>query len=308
VEREGDAWKVFFLNQDIVQFCHALARMSDQESAGLTEVVLKEEMKLADFRSFLVHFYAVSVLWVHFHNADEAVDVCDLNRQQLSFEEFTLAVKTLTTAKGNKGLGAEQIRADFEQLDIDKSGSISFSEVVFTCARYIDPKYIDPKYIDPKLPPHILESSVPEYIRKLQQEEDRARKLVELPERAAQIGQEKEEQGEQTDKMGMRRSIESWGSREFTESTEGTGKSRSASKEADLLRSLLASPDIGDVLLAELEGTSAPKLGGQHLSPKDRNLSALNALQNQIQLEKSTADYVSIKHATQLAIDLLLAA
>jgi Ca2+-binding EF-hand superfamily protein len=318
-----------------MQYCHALARMSEHGGG------FKERVGLADFRSFLIHFYAVSVLWVHFRYADEAVSVCDLKHQQLSLEEFTLAVTTLTTAKGKQALSAEQVRTDFELLDIDKSGWISFSEVVATCCWYIDPKFDSSK---PVIPIVVSPSDdVPENVRKLQQEDD-ARELAvwELAEQAqlAEQGeQELREQREQVElgkrglglmrESSMRESDEketrlrrvnslrrenSMRRESSVRSMESRGKR--VSRVEDLLscledqvntvpnspKNMVPVIDISEDMLAELESPSSHKMQGKHLSTSV----ALIALQTQMQIEKKTAEFVDIKHATLVAMDLLL--
>jgi Ca2+-binding EF-hand superfamily protein len=315
-----------------MQYCHALARMSEHGGG------FKERVGLADFRSFLIHFYAVSVLWVHFRYADEAVSVCDLKHQQLSLEEFTLAVTTLTTAKGKQALSAEQVRTDFELLDIDKSGWISFSEVVATCCRYIDPKFDSSKPVIPIVVPP--SDDVPENVRKLQQEDDArelaVRELAEQAQLAEQGEQELREQREQAElrKRGLGLTRESSMRESLNkESTEGRGGRRGMRSRESSMRSMesrgkrvsrvedllscLEDPvktvpnpftnmvpviDISEDTLAELEGPSSPKMQGNQMHTS----AALIALQTQMQIEKKTAEFVDIKHATLVAMDLLL--
>jgi hypothetical protein len=92
-------------------------------------VLKKKVIGIDDFRTFLVHFFAISVLWVHFKNADDFKMSSDWGNLTLSFEEFRLAVKTLTASHEKEDIGDEQLKKDFDRLDRDKSNSLNFVEV-----------------------------------------------------------------------------------------------------------------------------------------------------------------------------------
>jgi hypothetical protein len=326
-EQEGGPWKVFNRNPDIVKYCHAQAKIVHAPGCG-DGMAFKREMGLGDFRTFLVHFYAVSVLWVHFRHADEAVTVSDLNHQQLSLEEFTLALKTLTASRGNTSLSKEQIQSDFALLDLDKSGLVSFLEVVATCCRYIDPQF---KVVVKS--PVVVISDVPDYIKKLQEQEDRAKKDAEQAEQEAQaeLALQAERAWHISQKgqniQRIRTSLKILKIQEIVDSqmSQKSQKSKRSSQKGkkELTEEReeweewehnedMGNPvaitvvDISDEVLADLEEDSSQKLQGQQQSPKSRNLPALVALESSLQVERSTAEFVEVKHATEADIDKLL--
>ena len=126
IDKEGGSWKVFLSNPEVIQFAH-------EQSCSLYnrhETVMKKKViGIDDFRAFLVHFFAISVLWVHFKNADEFKYSEDFGNMKLSFEEFQLAVKTLTASHAQEECTEEQLAADFKALDKDNSNSLGFIEV-----------------------------------------------------------------------------------------------------------------------------------------------------------------------------------
>lgn len=126
MEAEGGSWKIFLSNPEVIQFAHV-------QSCTLYNrhktVVKKKVIGIDDFRTFLVHFYAISILWVHFKNADEFVQANDFGNLKLSFEEFKLAVRTLTATQAQEECSESQLMEDFKRIDIDKSNSLGFVEV-----------------------------------------------------------------------------------------------------------------------------------------------------------------------------------
>lgn len=122
---DGGPWKFFMNNPDIIAMAynHSSKYMSDQFLAK------KKIVEIADFRTLLVHLFVVSILYTHFKHADECQDCGDARNNMLSVLEFKLAIRTFCTAYGQDPLSDEQILTDFQLLDTDKSGSISFSEV-----------------------------------------------------------------------------------------------------------------------------------------------------------------------------------
>lgn len=126
IDTEGGSWKVFMVNPEVIQFAHV-------QSCSLYQrhdtVLKKKVIGIDDFRTFLVHFFAISVLWVHFKNADEFMYSNDFGNLKLTFEEFKLAVKTLTATHEKEELSDEQLMEDFVKLDHDQSNSLGFVEV-----------------------------------------------------------------------------------------------------------------------------------------------------------------------------------
>lgn len=126
IDSEGGSWKVFMANPEVIQFAHVQSCSLYRRN---NTVLKKKVIGIDDFRTFLVHFYAISILWVHFKNADEFTFSNDFGNLKLSFEEFKLAVKTLTSTHEKEVLSDEQLMEDFVKLDHDKSNSLGFVEV-----------------------------------------------------------------------------------------------------------------------------------------------------------------------------------
>lgn len=117
------------VNPEVIQFAHV-------QSCSLYQrhdtVLKKKVIGIDDFRTFLVHFFAISVLWVHFKNADEFMYSNDFGNLKLTFDEFKLAVKTLTATHEKEELTDEQLMEDFVKLDHDQSNSLGFVEVQYS--------------------------------------------------------------------------------------------------------------------------------------------------------------------------------
>jgi hypothetical protein len=92
-------------------------------------LIKKKIVDLQQFRALLVQLFAISVLWVHFKKADEFIMGNDAYNSLLNRIEFKLGVKSFCAAYGHEDLTEEQLDADFDTLDKDRSGNISFNEV-----------------------------------------------------------------------------------------------------------------------------------------------------------------------------------
>ena len=82
-----------------------------------------------EFRDFLVHLFVLSILWVHFKQAETWSVDGDLGDNKLNFEQFRMACRTFTTAQAHETFTEQSLLDDFKMLDVDNSGSIEFSEV-----------------------------------------------------------------------------------------------------------------------------------------------------------------------------------
>jgi len=125
-KKEMGPWKIFTKSPEIIRFSHEHAATMFNKDSAITK---KKVVGLEDFRSLLIHMYAVSVLWVHFKNADDCVTTDELGNLKLNMDEFNLAVKTLCASKAGEHVTEAQIEADFLALDLDQSESIGFVEV-----------------------------------------------------------------------------------------------------------------------------------------------------------------------------------
>lgn len=102
----------------------------------------KKIVDVGEFRTFLVHLFVISILWVHFKRADEFQECGDAFNNQLSLLEFKLAIKTFCAAYGHEDLTDEQIQEDFQLLHQEgECGGVTFVEICDFCCRFIDKKY-----------------------------------------------------------------------------------------------------------------------------------------------------------------------
>lgn len=123
---EGGSWGFMISNPLIIKIAHAQAvKHSNQQS----NIVNQKVVGIADFKSLLIHLFAISILWVHFKNADDWVDGYDFGNLSLSLEEFKLACRTVSAAHVEQELSDEQIEEDFNLLDANKNNSLAFLEV-----------------------------------------------------------------------------------------------------------------------------------------------------------------------------------
>mmetsp|Transcript_24968 Transcript_24968/g.41614 ORF Transcript_24968/g.41614 Transcript_24968/m.41614 type:complete len:312 (-) Transcript_24968:849-1784(-) len=251
----GGPWKVFLSNTEIIQYSHAQACSLYQRE---NTVLKKKVIGVNDFRNFLVHFYAISVLWIHFKHADEYERADDIGNLLLNMEEFTLAVKTMAAGYSHEAIEELQIEKDFEMLDRDKSGNIAFIEVCAHCCRYIDPKYT--KGSSDKQSSTVVEkddAALPEYIKQLQMKEE---------------------------------------------------KEKESNVEKKLLAQEIpvASVDISEGVRDELESSSTEKQEGHFQSVDNKNLMALEGLENDLKQQLVAAEFAQVKHETEVAMKDLL--
>ena len=125
-EQEGGSWKVFLVNPEVIQYAHV---QSSRVYRSHDSTVQHKVIGIDDFRTFLIHFFAISILWIHFKNADDCQFTDDFGNMKLSFDEFKLAVNTLTATREREECGDEQLKKDFATLDVDNSGNLGFAEV-----------------------------------------------------------------------------------------------------------------------------------------------------------------------------------
>ena len=126
IDTEGGSWKVFLNNPSVIQFAHI---QSCSQYKRHDTVLKKKVIGIDDFRTFLIQFFAISVLWVHFKNADDFKYTDDFGNLRLTFDEFKLAVRTLTATHEKEHVSDEDLHRDFNRLDHDKSGGLNFVEV-----------------------------------------------------------------------------------------------------------------------------------------------------------------------------------
>mmetsp|Transcript_11533 Transcript_11533/g.18913 ORF Transcript_11533/g.18913 Transcript_11533/m.18913 type:complete len:280 (+) Transcript_11533:87-926(+) len=133
---EGSAWKLMVSNMSIFAIAHSLT-----SKAGNFELEEKKIVGLEAFKSFLIHLFVLSILWVHFKHADSWQEGQDVGNESLTLNEFKMACRTFSSAQANETLTEAKIQADFDMLDTDKSGSVDFLEVCNYCSKFVDPDF-----------------------------------------------------------------------------------------------------------------------------------------------------------------------
>lgn len=129
-----EPWKHFLNNPEVVQLAHVYAGKFIK-GRFLTK---QKIVDISEFRTFLIHLFVISILWVHFKRADEYQELGDAFNNRLSGMEFNLAVKTFCAAyehdHNTNTITDEQIREDFELLCNmgGSSSGVTFAEVIFT--------------------------------------------------------------------------------------------------------------------------------------------------------------------------------
>ncbi|RYH13919.1 hypothetical protein EON65_34535 [archaeon] len=128
-------WNMLLHHPDVVRIAHSQA---GKYAKTIDTLPAQKIVDSHDFKRLLVQLFAISMLWVHFKNADEWVDGHDFGNMTLSRSEFQLACRTITGAYANEALSDEQVDADFTSLDKNGNGAIDFIEVcvlvhIWTC-------------------------------------------------------------------------------------------------------------------------------------------------------------------------------
>lgn len=123
-DKIGEPWKSMIANPEVIEIAHAQSCAAQSKAKPSEHVVTFE-----DFRPFLLHLYAFSVLWAHFENADNWVMGSDVGNKVLNYTEFALACRTLQGHDTDDAISELQIKADFRLMDVNGDGKLSFLEV-----------------------------------------------------------------------------------------------------------------------------------------------------------------------------------
>lgn len=131
---DGSFWSVISTNDTIIRIAFMIASKAESPDQ---ETLVAATVTIRTFKDFLIHLFVLSILWVHFKHADEwnegtgtgSNEETDLGSEKLTFARFKMACRTFSSAQAHESLTDEKIQADFEFLDVNKSGTVEFSEV-----------------------------------------------------------------------------------------------------------------------------------------------------------------------------------
>lgn len=120
-------WCIFLTSGPVLTIAHKYAcKHGDTHSS----VSASKMVDITEFKTFLVHLFAISILWCHFQNAEKWEESGeDLVDHRLKFQAFKLACRTFVSAHGHLELTDLQIKSDFDLIDSNFSGSVGFIEV-----------------------------------------------------------------------------------------------------------------------------------------------------------------------------------
>lgn len=124
--KEGGSWKSLLANPEVIQIAHEQACIKIGSKSSKTH---KRVFDVTEFRLFLMHLFSISVLWVHFKNADQWEAGYDIGNDLLNLIEFRIAVQTLCRTHANEEISDEQLAEDFKMLDTQSRNHIGFLEV-----------------------------------------------------------------------------------------------------------------------------------------------------------------------------------
>ena len=122
------SWNIFLTSGPVLAIAHKNACRHGDSSSSVTS---PKVVDVIEFKTLLVHLFAISILWRHFLNADEWEEsgADKIGTKQLNFDSFKLACRTLTSANAKEELTDDQIKSDFVLLDDNCSNTIGFTEV-----------------------------------------------------------------------------------------------------------------------------------------------------------------------------------
>ena len=130
------SWKKLFLVSPVLNIAH---KMACQHGDTGSSVSRSHSVDIGEFRTLLLHMFAVSNFWCHFNNADNWDESGgDVGSGDLNFKSFRLAVRTFNAAHANEEVSDEQISDMFNFIDSNQSGGIGFFEICNFCCKFID--------------------------------------------------------------------------------------------------------------------------------------------------------------------------
>ncbi len=124
----GGGWKTLLDSPEIYKIAHV--QTSLRYSMRSNDEIRTQIFDISEFRTFLIFLFILSVLSVHFKSADSWEAAQDSRNDSLSLDEYRLAARSFCDAKKQETLTNEQIKEDFDLLDTNGDGMVSFLEVL----------------------------------------------------------------------------------------------------------------------------------------------------------------------------------
>eukprot|EP01038_Epipyxis_sp_PR26KG_P004639 gene4639-6520_t len=135
--KEGGSWQKLLSNQIVIKIAHRESCKQIQHANHKPESILS----YTEFKYFLIHLFAISVLWAHFKNAEEENFDANSENKTLTFEEFKVACNTLCQTHAHESMTDKELEEAFVLLDVYKDNKLSFLEVSNYCCRFVDPNF-----------------------------------------------------------------------------------------------------------------------------------------------------------------------
>lgn len=135
VSYPDSCWSVFLSSGNAIMMSHKSAATNNMLVSS------RKEIDISDFKSFLIHLYAMSVLWKHFASADQFTaehHSGDLYRKKLNMQEFFLACKSLCDSHGQDVPTKKLLKEEFRRLDDNCDGLIGFVQICTQFCRHIE--------------------------------------------------------------------------------------------------------------------------------------------------------------------------
>lgn len=127
-------WATFRKSGVAMMMSHKAAAMHMDSSSSVNS---KKVVDITEFKAFLIHLYANTILWRHYIACYEGTGEDDF-KKKLSIREFSLACKSLCDVHAKETLTKAQLREDFQMLDENCDGLIGFVQICAFCCRYIN--------------------------------------------------------------------------------------------------------------------------------------------------------------------------
>eukprot|EP00596_Hydrurales_sp_CCMP1899_P000528 CAMPEP_0119038058 /NCGR_PEP_ID=MMETSP1177-20130426/6740_1 /TAXON_ID=2985 /ORGANISM="Ochromonas sp, Strain CCMP1899" /LENGTH=529 /DNA_ID=CAMNT_0007000133 /DNA_START=135 /DNA_END=1721 /DNA_ORIENTATION=+ len=136
-------WKIFLTSGPVLTIAHKYACKHGDDNSSVSG---SKMVNVTEFKTLLVHLFALSILWSHFQNAEKWEDSGSEHAgHRLNFEAFKLACRTFDSANAHEDLTDAQIKTDFELIDSNLSGSVGFIEVCNHCYTFRDDSEVEKK-------------------------------------------------------------------------------------------------------------------------------------------------------------------